>query len=418
MPFFTFKTEYPLRMAIFEKLIRLRRMQKFQPLLFLLLPLFGFSQKLSWEKLNDFPGLPFDDGISFTYQNQVYVTGGLNSGFYIAPDIWQFDPDSETWNNRGFINYTPRQYASGFYWNDHFCIAGGKAGSTLQDCQCMGSNPNLWTPFPFPFGPARKQQVSGNVEERIFFGLGSNGSSCFNDWWEFSLPDSTWLKKPAFPGEPRKEAVLSNWGKVVFVGLGIDSSEKIGFHDWYSYEPNSAIWQRKSDFPGKNIQYGNAFSFADGIVVLGGMDPNRVFYNEAYFYKPYLDEWIELGELPFSPRKGMNAVSMGNSIYLISGIDSSYHRTPEVWKGKFTPSESGLHVFPNPVQNELVIQGSTNMNATIRLWNLSGEKIQEWQISKVSWSQLDISFIESGFYLLEIEKEDGKTIQKLIKTKG
>jgi N-acetylneuraminic acid mutarotase len=257
--------------------------------------------------------------------------------------------------------------------------------------------------------------VSGNLGNRIFFGLGSDGITCYSDWWEYNLTANYWEKRPDFPGSPRKEAVLVPWGNQLFVGLGIDSSETIGFHDWYSFEAIGQTWTRLADFPGQNIQYGAAMGFMDRVLCLTGMNENKQFYNESYFYKPSLNEWFALGGLPFSPRKGVSSLNQGNTLFIVAGIDLSYQRRTEVWQGKYSPTEPSLSFFPNPIQNELVIQSSLPVTAQIRLLNLQGLEMLETSFHHQNWPKLNFQPLPAGFYFLEYETNQFKKVVKILK---
>ena len=375
----------------------------------------SYSQKMDWQQLSDFPGLGFDDGLAFVSGNTVFVTGGLNTGYYIAPDVWEFHSDSNQWFNQGLVNFPPRQYASGFYTESSFCLIGGKANTVFSDCYCIENGASQWNSFPFPNAPARKQQVSGNLGNRLFFGLGSDGTSCYSDWWEYNLTAKAWEKRPDFPGNARKEAVLVPWGNQLFVGLGIDSTETIGFHDWYAYEPSGQTWTRLADFPGQNIQYSAALGFMDGLICLTGMNENKEFYNESYFYQPSRNEWLAMGQLPFSPRKGVSATSQGNTLYIIAGIDSSYQRSTEVWQGKYSPTANSLTFFPNPTKNELFIQSSFPVTAKLRVLNIQGQALLETSFHNQVWPKLNLQALPAGLYFLEYETDFFKTVEKIQK---
>jgi N-acetylneuraminic acid mutarotase len=112
-------------------------MQKTLTLLFLFLTTYISTQRIDWKQLSDFPGMGFDDGIAFRFNNTLLVTGGLNTGFFVAPDVWEFDSDSNQWHMKGMVNFPTRPYASGFYIESSFCLLGGKANSVFQDCYCL-----------------------------------------------------------------------------------------------------------------------------------------------------------------------------------------------------------------------------------------------------------------------------------------
>lgn len=61
-------------------------------------------------------------------------------------------------------------------------------------------------------------------------------------------------------------------------------------------------------------------------------------------------------------------------------------------------------VYPNPATNTLTVAIPENNNGTLRLFDLMGREIQEWQTNETQLT-LDVSKVSNGMYLLQWENE-------------
>src|SRR4051812_24997452 len=89
----------------------------------------------SWTQLPNFPGLERDDGIAFVIGNKAYCGTGLQVGWGLTKDIYEFDLTTETWTTGvSMPNGAERQYACGFTdGTDGFVFGGEASGSDLND---------------------------------------------------------------------------------------------------------------------------------------------------------------------------------------------------------------------------------------------------------------------------------------------
>lgn len=76
------------------------------------------------------------------------------------------------------------------------------------------------------------------------------------------------------------------------------------------------------------------------------------------------------------------------------------------------PSFSEPRVYPNPVRNELTIQGAEHTKVT--LTNLTGQQLHEVVVSS-SFETIDLSSLPDGIYFLTLQYGDRKDVHKIIK---
>jgi len=73
-----------------------------------------------------------------------------------------------------------------------------------------------------------------------------------------------------------------------------------------------------------------------------------------------------------------------------------------------------LSIYPNPANNELTIRNAENANIVI--YDILGKRVQS--ASKINVVQtLDVSNLTSGTYFVSIEKNQQRTVEKLIISK-
>jgi len=130
---------------------------------------------------------------STTYGTPTFAVGG--KGFIRLGDVlfYEYDPGLNNWiqkaNFPGYYKYRPR----GIHQNGHGFLVGGFNGPSPSVLPWYWENSvwkydpvtDAWDSLPpFP-GSIRRWAVICNVNERVFYGLGTNGTN-FDDWWEFN----------------------------------------------------------------------------------------------------------------------------------------------------------------------------------------------------------------------------------------
>ncbi|RLJ62602.1 putative secreted protein (Por secretion system target) [Lacinutrix venerupis] len=75
---------------------------------------------------------------------------------------------------------------------------------------------------------------------------------------------------------------------------------------------------------------------------------------------------------------------------------------------------SSLEVYPNPVQNQLIIEIEGNTTGVIRICDVNGRKIFTQNILN-RINKVDVSTLKTGMYLLQITKDNKTSTKKIIK---
>ncbi|MVN77631.1 galactose oxidase [Hymenobacter sp. HMF4947] len=153
-----------------------------------------------WSVVNNFPGDKRMGGLTFTINGEMYVATGINNNQYNT-DVSSYNPVSDTWTvHRNLKNQTTgsdiydysavaRAYAGGFVVNNLAYVTVGSNTSVRTDCFVYDPAADTWT-LKNPFlGSGRNYSVSFGINGIGYVGLGSSGTSSFDDFWKFA-PDA------------------------------------------------------------------------------------------------------------------------------------------------------------------------------------------------------------------------------------
>lgn len=105
----------------------------------------------------------------------------------------------------------------------------------------------------------------------------------------------------------------------------------------------------------------------------------------------------------------LNCMSQNNElIYMNPNINSCYL----ISTGIEDKSNSIIEVYPNPVKDKIWISSTENIKIeSISIIDLNGIKIKEFKKNK---TELDLSGISTGIYLLKLTCENGEIIRKIM----
>jgi N-acetylneuraminic acid mutarotase len=142
----------------------------------------------TWTKKSDFPGEPRNGAVAFTIGNKGYVGTGFGDVNGQRKDFWEYDPAADSWIQRSDLGGLPRNSAVGFSLGDKGYIGTG----TVYDssCSCGGASNDIWEYDPqadswnqkINFGgEARRNAVGFSVGDKAYIGLGTG----FSDFWEY-----------------------------------------------------------------------------------------------------------------------------------------------------------------------------------------------------------------------------------------
>ncbi len=163
----------------------------------------------------------------------------------------------------------------------------GNTYTSMTDFTVLKGNWKRVTDFP---GEARFGGVGFVIDDKIYYGTGSNNGTYFEDFWEYDPVSGIWTPKAKFPGGACYGSTGVTIGTKGYVGFGAGNGYK---NFLWSYDPEIDAWTQLADCPFKG-DYGMAGFELSGKAYFSGGIENTHFWG----YDPATGTW---SQLPSSP---------------------------------------------------------------------------------------------------------------------
>lgn len=143
----------------------------------------------NWEQIVSLKGEKRESGLAMTIDGQVFVGTGTNNGLY-ETDFWQFDPSNIDWIEKTELDDDDdyeiiRSNAVSFSVGEYGYTVTGSYSSNLTTTWQYDPGLDTWSEKTSFEGSAREEAVAFTVKGRAYVALGKNGSSRYDDIWEF-----------------------------------------------------------------------------------------------------------------------------------------------------------------------------------------------------------------------------------------
>ncbi len=228
---------------------------------------------------------------------------------------------ADNWTSRWQFGGAARYYAVGFNIASRGYVGLGYNGSTIyQDFWEYHPGTNYWTQKADFAGTARASAVGFPIGSKGYIVTGRDISSYVKDFWEYDPTENTWAKKADFAGDVRALAVGFSIGSKGYVGTGGDDSKNM--KDFWEYDPETDVWSQKADFTG-TARYG-AVGFSIGSVgYIGTGYDGSSYYNDFWEYNPSTNIWTQKTNFSGNARSGAIGFSIGNMGFIGTGYNGS-----------------------------------------------------------------------------------------------
>ncbi|MBX7126424.1 MAG: galactose oxidase [Cyclobacteriaceae bacterium] len=192
------------------------------------------------------------------------------------------------------------------------------------------------TPFK---GKPRSGAASFIIDDKLYLGLGYNGSTYFTDFYEWDQTKGFWSSKAPFPGERRERSASFSINGKGYVGTGYNRDSLNAYlGDFWEFDPAANTWTRKADFLG-TPRY-NAIGFAIGNKGYIGTGYDGSTNGDMFEYDPNSNTWSEIESFPGQKREAATVVVDGESAYIFGGRDNGLTNLDFY---KFTPGSSAIY---------------------------------------------------------------------------
>ena len=363
----------------------------------------------TWQPMSNFPGISRDDAVAEVINDNMYYGTGFGTGFVMLNDWWQYSFSNGTWTQLISLPAAPRQYAASCSYENKIFIVGGilNSGLTTNEVWTFDLEKKEWsleTNFP---GGGRQAPVLLCLYNQLYCGLGRNDTVYYNDWWKYDVYEHTWEQLPNLPFNARYDAEGIETAGKAFVGLGKDTVQC--YTDWWEFNPISNEWNQKNNFPGLSCTYTAGTVAGEQVIVYGGTDFANVFSDECFAYNAASNTWSLLPVIPGLPRKGGAAVAYSDSYYYVSGIDSVFYRTPEIWQLSVnTLMLNDILVYPNPTGDWIctAIQFDYNKEYLLEIYSIMNGQVSYAATINYFKSCFFVEDLAAGFYMARLRYGD------------
>jgi len=353
-----------------------------------------------WEQVSPIP-LEFETlhhTVAFSFGQKGYVaTGSDNSSAFGTPLFYEYDAPTDTWTQK-----------EDFPWSFDPLT---DTWTELESCPC--------TPRIHPAFVA--------INGKIYMGLGEGINGELKDWWEYDISSDSWTEKGEFPATERHHPYQFAIGDFVYVGFGHTDGNGAIYNDWYRYDPSNDDWALMSSLPAEGRVSGTQFSYGGKGYALSGQgeDHGSMAEGEFWQYDPVSDSWNSMPPHPKKSRYAPGSFVIDGYVYLIHGIYPDYQEMDGVIRFKLPEVvtaidplevEEDITISPNPFSqeitfnlNDLVIKNDFE----IRIYNSFSQVVFE---QKMIRGNINLSFLPSGIYAVEIINHGKKYVRQIIKT--
>lgn len=289
---------------------------------------FGVSG--NWCRDVDMPGsIKRVNQASFVLNGKAYIVMGSSGPNDYCKDVWQFDPTTHQWTQKGIFPGPFRVGATSFSLNNKGYV-------------CFGDN-----------------------------ALNGPAAHYFNDLWEYDPNTDIWVEKDTLPGSVRQYAFAFTIGNKAYVGNGKSGPSGL-LPDFYEYNSATEIWIQKGNTPFFKVASATFSINNEGYVCAGSGQGDQ---NSAslFKYNPTDDSWLEMTPLPAPIRYQAAGFSVGNSGYVCGGMNGGdvfndlweFNPLSGEWAQKVSFFEPRAYQLAFGINNKGYILGGTKQNSQI-----------------------------------------------------
>lgn len=359
------------------------------PILMLGCELSSHAQQYAWESRAPMPGARWGCG-TFVTNGLAFVVGGRSNGIDY-PQMWAYNPITNTWTQKASFPGTPRKQATVFAINGKgYCGLGNTGTSTfLSDFWEYDPVADAWTQkASFPYG-ARYNTWQFVLNGIAYVGGGNSAgaSGPFHaDAYTYNPVTNAWASSTPIPDQGRHGAIGFSMNGKGYVVCGRESSLAF-LQDVWAFNPTTGTWTAMTPFTGTARSSPLVFVYYNDVVVGCGRD-GSINYYDAWAYSATTDSWAQIPSYPGATAMAGTSFSIGNRAYGGLGWDLATDLShSDLWElikpGNVSIAEqtedSNMIISPNPAGDDgFRIESQAGGVATARLLSSDGRLLNSW----------------------------------------
>jgi N-acetylneuraminic acid mutarotase len=392
--------------------------------------LFGSNESAAqtWKLRQSIPNTPNSGrwgAQCFSLNNKIYVGGGYIGNSVSLSDLWEYDPQADTWTRRrnipGAVNRTG---GIAFSANGKGYVGLGSSSyntfqaTFLSDLWQYDPGTDSWTKMASLPDSARHHATCFTVGDRAYVVGGTTGYPYLisNDVWEYNASSNTWTARTPYPAVSIENAMAFTIGTDGYVVGGFvkqPGTSGYGRADsaTYQYNTTNHSWTKKADYCNRRMG-GVGFSLNNiGYVGFGTakIDSTTWYYEEFCKYDPVSNAWTTSTSYPNIARTYSIAAVANGKAYAGAGF---IYLTGEEYKSdwaELTPAgvgldasghtANGVQLYPNPANNTLRLRSSSG--GELQFINIQGQLVKSIIVQGGN-SVINVSSFPDGVYMVKM----------------
>ncbi|MBE0648009.1 MAG: hypothetical protein IH596_09510 [Bacteroidales bacterium] len=283
----------------------------------------GKAQESSWAHRQDFSAPPRVQAVGFSIGEKGYIATGTDGmSDHLLQDMQEYDPGTNSWTFKSSLPFPLRGGAAFSIGNKAFITTGGGPYGLNYQLLEWDQGTNLWRALkPFPAGQGRMSAIGITMGNRGYIGTGFDAAQrALNDFWEYDPMSDTWEQKASLPGTGRAYATAFAVYDKIYVGLGNNGSTYL--KDWWEYTPATNVWKQMEDMAGDARTGAMGFSVNGKGYIIGGVSNTMKPLRDIWEFDPIRNTWTQLDRFPGSSRGYGVSFAINNSGYIAAGTSA------------------------------------------------------------------------------------------------
>jgi N-acetylneuraminic acid mutarotase len=365
-----------------------------------------------WTKKNNFLAGKRERAVAFSIGDFGYVATGVDTAEVVHRDLWQYNPQEDSWTQLADLPGSARRDAVSFTLNGFGYVGLGIdneasiMGNKKSDFWKYNPSLNQWdsiAPFPGGAGNGLYSATAFTADNKGFVCGGKIGPGIYSkQLWEYKPSNNQWIQRADFPGGVRYQLCSFSINNFGYVGLGLN--QDVYKKDFYKYNPGSNEWFPIAPFPA--MERGGASTFVlnnKGYVCLG---TNGGLQGDLLEYNPNLDAWFLRQSYGGSERKNAISFVIGTKAYVGLGKGESGKKASIYEYGDMTLSEidkslaSDFLMFPNPSNGDVNFKVEGDSHHQLTVTDINGIIVLMCEIN--IQQTLDLRDLPTGIYTVRV----------------
>lgn len=372
------------------------------------------------KKLADYAGTPATSQVSFTLDGEIYVGLGEDEDDNYIKEMWKYSPQNDEWSQLADFGAEGRNEAIAFVVNGKAYVGMGaqRHPITLEteyfnDLYEYSKDNDSWIAMDTFPEKGRFDMVAMSFGDKAYIGTGRNEDGSTKNFYSFS--NGQWGNEvvPQDAGfnirYAASSAVLNGKGYVI---AGLEESN-FQLSDVYEFDPDTEMFTEKVFADGLVLPFYDAgtFTFDEEIYIAYGIKEFVSKYNPSTNVRFRVGDILGTGDDdrldPVCENIGHVAyIGLGNALF-------PYEVFTDFYSYDFTTStneeNNWIEVSPNPVQDRLFV---SNLSGNVDLIGASGEWIG---VRAIENGAVDVSDLKPGLYFLRGSEDETAEVIQFIK---